>query len=112
MVGRNTPVDKLKGVRVRSGALPRNNPNSLMARYNFIALFDVEEFYRARGCFASINRDGTVDHHWLHLDLFALQPDECLLVRRNVKIVGEDPIGRRTPQLGFRFLHDFGPMLP
>src|SRR5438552_7627245 len=88
-------VDELKNVGVRGRSLHWDDANALVANDNLITCVDIEKLHRTGRTLLGVDSDRAVHHGGAHLDLLAIEPDERLLVRCDVKIVRENTGVRR-----------------
>src|SRR5947208_12669575 len=98
-LGRKTSVKELENVRSRCRALKRRNADSVMPGDDRVALAHIVETNCACAAALPIDADGAVHHRSLHFDLFAVEPDEGVLVGCDVKVVWEDSVARRLREL-------------
>src|SRR5438128_11927272 len=88
----------------------RNHPDTAMAYDKFTPLPHVAELQRGGRPRPAVNRDAAVHDRGPRLNPFLVEMDEGLLIRRDVKSFGKDPVRRSGSELRFSLAHQFRPV--
>ena len=110
-VGIDNGVDELKKIRAGRRTLHRHDAHALVTNHNLVAFTDVEELYGSGGPSFSIHNNRAVHHGRAHFDLFAVKPDEGLLVGRHVKVPRKNAVRWCFGDLRIRAFVHFGAVL-